>query len=116
MTTYDQALERLKGLLEKHETVQAFKKSQNKIKQLPGLTDDVIQMKAYQQEAVLLQKMDKPKASASKEEASQKLQQSLDQLPLVQTYRSQMQDASDLLSHITKRIEDKINEELAHGK
>ncbi|MBM7636006.1 YlbF family regulator [Streptococcus saliviloxodontae] len=116
MTTYEQALSQLKELLSQHDTIQSFKEAQAKIEQLPDLTENVIAMKSYQQKAVLMQKLDKPQASEDNAHASQQLKDSLDELPIVQDYRRQMQDASDLLSHITKRIEDQINKELSNGK
>ena len=74
-----------------------------------------LQMKAYQQEAVLFQKIEKQRAYEEAGEQADLIQNELENLPIVQNYRQKMQDASDLIQYVTKSIEEKINEELRHG-
>ena len=72
-------------------------------------------MKAYQQEAVLFQKIEKQRAYEEAGEQADLIQNELENLPIVQDYRQKMQDASDLIQYVSKSIEEKINEELRHG-
>lgn len=102
-------------LLKHHEAVLAFKKAggiywtDSSDQRLPG------QMKAYQQEQVLFQKIEKQRAYEEAGEQADLIQHELENLPIVQDYRQKMQDASDLIQYVTKSIEERINEELRHG-
>ena len=99
------AKEELIDLLKHHEAVLAFQEAEKAIGQVPQISHMAGQMKAYQQEAVLFQKIEKQRAY---EEAGE-------QADFVQDYRQKMQDASDLIQYVTKSIEERINEELRHG-
>ena len=79
------------------------------------ISDLARQMKAYQQEAVLFQKIEKQRAYEEAGEQADLIQHELENLPIVQDYRQKMQDASDLIQYVTKSIEERINEELRHG-
>lgn len=50
-------------------------------------------MKAYQQEAVLFQKIDKTVAEKTAGMQADQLQEELSELPIVKDYRDKMQDA-----------------------
>ena len=52
-------------------------------------------MKAYQQEAVLFQKIEKQRAYEEAGEQADLIQHELENLHFVQDYRQKMQDASD---------------------
>lgn len=116
MTDLNQALKDLQNLLVHHESVQAFKAVQAKVKERPTLNQLAHDMKAYQQEAVLFEKLEKNRAVDQLGQAADRLNQELSDLPLVQDYRAKMQDASDLLQYVTKSLEEKINEGLANDK
>ncbi|MFC3932594.1 YlbF family regulator [Streptococcus dentapri] len=109
MANLEQAIRELQALLSQHESVEAFREVQAKVDQLPELNQLAHDMKAYQQEAVLFEKLEK-------NQAADQLAQELSELPLVQDYRAKMQDVSDLLQYVTKSLEDKINEELSNGQ
>ncbi|MGT2930093.1 YlbF family regulator [Streptococcus dentasini] len=116
MANLEEATKALQRLLAQHESVQAFHAVQNKVEQLPELRKQAHAMKAYQQEAVLFEKLEKRRAANQSGQTADQLEQELAQLPLVQDYREKMQDASDLLQYVTSSIEEKINEELGNGK
>lgn len=109
------AKEELIDLLKHHEAVLAFQEAEKAIGQLPQISSLAGQMKAYQQEAVLFQKIEKQRAYEEAGEQADLIQNELENLPIVQNYRQKMQDASDLIQYVTKSIEEKINEELRHG-
>ena len=95
---FQKAKEELIDLLKHHEAVLAFQEAEKAIGQIPQISSMAGQMKAYQQEAVLFQKIEKQRAY---EEAGE-------QADLIQ-------NASDLVQYVTKSIEERINEELRHG-
>ena len=109
------AKEELINLLKNHEAVLAFQEAQGAIEQVPELKQLASQMKAYQQEAVLFQKIEKVQAQEQAGQQADLIREELDDLPIVQDYRGKMQDASDLVQYVTKSIEERINEELGHG-
>ena len=111
---FQKAKEELIDLLKHHEAVLAFQEAEKAIGQIPQISSMAGQMKAYQQEAVLFQKIEKQRAYEAGEQADL-IQNELENLPIVQDYRQKMQDASDLIQYVTKSIEEKINEELRHG-
>ena len=114
MSPFEEALNQLIELLQEHDSVQAFQAVEKKIKALPELNKVAHDMKGYQQDAVLFQRIEKSKAQKEADQKAQKMGESLDQLPIVQDYRAKMQDASDLLQYETKTLEEKINEELGN--
>ncbi|WP_241374082.1 hypothetical protein, partial [Escherichia coli] len=59
---FQKAKEELIDLLKHHEAVLAFQESEESIGQMPQSSDRAGQMKAYQQEAVLFQKIEKQRA------------------------------------------------------
>ncbi|MFC3927022.1 YlbF family regulator [Streptococcus caprae] len=113
---YDEAVAHLKYLLAEHSTVKDFQAIEAKIAELTDLPQQVHQMKAYQQEAVLYQKTGKEQALAETDLKVDQLEKDLLELPIVLDYRQKMQDASDLLQYVTKSLEEKINEEILNGK
>lgn len=116
MSNYDQAVGKLVQAIQKHDSVQAFQKAEQKIKTFPELENLVADMKAYQQDAVLYHKIDKLVAEEKAGQQADQLQKELSDLPIVKDYRDKMQDSSDLIQYITKNLETKINEELINGK
>ena len=112
---FQKAKEELIDLLKHHEAVLALQETEKAIGQIPQISSLAGQMKAYQQEAVPLQKIEKQRAYEEAGEQADLIQNELENLPIVQDYRQKMQDASDLIQYVTKSIEEKINEELRHG-
>ena len=113
---FQKAKEELIDLLKHHEAVLAFQEAEKAIGQIPQISDLAGQMKSYQQEAVLFQKIEKQRAYEEAGEQADLIQNELENLPIVQDYRQKMQDASDLIQYVTKSIEERINEELRHGE
>lgn len=99
------AKEELIDLLKHHEAVLAFQEAEKAIGQVPQISHLAGQMKAYQQEAVLFQKIEKQRAYEEAGEQADLIQHELENLPIVQDYRQKMQDASDLIQYVTKSIE-----------
>ncbi|AND80491.1 YlbF family regulator [Streptococcus pantholopis] len=116
MRQFEESVEKLLAAVRKHDSVQAFQKAEQHVKELPELERLAHKMKAYQQDAVLFQKIEKDQAASQAGYKADELEQELSRLPVVQDYREKMQDASDLLQYITKTLEEKINKELIDDK
>lgn len=111
---FQDAQDHLINLLKDHEAVLAFQEAQKGIEGVPELNHLAGQMKSYQQEAVLFQKIEKEKAKDQSAQQAEVIREELESLPIVQDYRQKMQDASDLVQYVTKSIEERINEALGH--
>ncbi|MGT2960076.1 YlbF family regulator [Streptococcus caballi] len=116
MTNYEDAVKQLVKAIRSHDSVKEFQIIEQKVKQLSELEYLAHDMKAYQQEEVLLKKIEKTRAAQAAGNQAEQIKDQLSQMPIVQDYRDKMQDASDLLQYITKTLEDKINKELRDGK
>lgn len=114
MNSFEEALHHLIELIEEHDSVRDYQAIEKKIKSLPELSKLAHDMKAYQQDAVLFQKIEKKRAQKEADQKAQQMGEDLDKLPIVQDYRAKMQDASDLLQYVTKTLEEKINEALGN--
>ena len=116
MISYDQAVAELVDAIQKHESITAFQKVKEKLEDDAELEHLVHDMKGFQQDAVLFNRIDKQKASEQAGQEADHMQENLESLPIVQDYRDKMQDASDLIQYVTKTLEEKINEDLTDGK
>lgn len=116
MNEYNQAVDKLVQAIQNHDSVRDFQEIEQKMKRLPELENTVNTMKAYQQDAVLYHKIDKPTAEKTAVHQAEKLEKEVSNLPIVKDYREKMQDASDLIQYITKSLEEKINKGLSNGK
>ncbi|WP_373756887.1 YlbF family regulator [Streptococcus ferus] len=116
MTAFEETLDQLCQLLAQHESIRAYQAIETKVQQLPDLQDQIHRMKAYQQDAVLFEKIEKSQAYQAADEKAARIQEDIENQPIVEDYRAKLQDASDLLTYVTKRLEEGINEELNHGK
>ncbi|MFS1664221.1 YlbF family regulator [Streptococcus sp. zg-JUN1979] len=116
MSSLQEALDKLTELIGQHDSVKAFHEIEETILQIDEFNPLIIKMKERQQEAVLYHKIEKDKAAKQAINEAKELNQQLDKEPLIWAYREKMQDASDLLQYVTKRLEERINEELGNGK
>lgn len=116
MSDYQESKAVLLASLSQQKVVKDFQRAEKALLARPDLENLVRQMKTYQQEAVLFDKIQKPQAQKQSAQTADQLARDLNALPLVQDYRQKMQDASDLIHYVTGAIQDKINEELTDGK
>lgn len=116
MTSYQNALKDLIVAINAHPSITAYKEAKQQLSQLDQFEDQAYQMKRYQQEAELFQKIAKNQAAAVSSNKAKELEHHLNHQPVIDDYREKMQDASDLIQYITKRIEEQLNEELTNGK
>ncbi len=73
MSPFEEALNQLIELLQEHDSVQAFQAVEKKIKALPELKKVAHDMKGYQQDAVLFQRIEKSKAQKEADQKAQKM-------------------------------------------
>ncbi|WMB29878.1 hypothetical protein N1495_02630 [Streptococcus didelphis] len=65
---------------------------------------------------MLFQQISKPEAAKQSRNLAIETEEGLNKEPIINDFRSKMQDASDLIQYITKTIEYKMNEELRNDK
>ncbi|GFG47722.1 UNVERIFIED_CONTAM: YlbF family regulator [Streptococcus canis] len=116
MITYHDSLRKLILAIHDHPSIIAYKEAQQQFSQFGQFEKQAYQMKRYQQDAELFQKIAKEQAAAVSSSKAKELEDNLNHQPVIEDYREKMQDASDLIQYITKRIEDQLNKELTHGK
>jgi cell fate (sporulation/competence/biofilm development) regulator YmcA (YheA/YmcA/DUF963 family) len=116
MNKYKESVNRLVDMISKHDSVIAFQKIEKKVELSPELEYQAHDMKAFQQDFVLFQRIGKHEAGKEANQQAEQLEKELVDSPLVQDYRNKMQDASDLLQYVTKTLEEKINKELTNDK
>ncbi|MGT2887883.1 YlbF family regulator [Streptococcus didelphis] len=116
MTVYNDSLKRLTRLIKSHESVISYKKIEKEINHIKTFKKEVYVMKKNQQNAVLFQQISKPEAAKQSRNLAIETEEGLNKEPIINDFRSKMQDASDLIQYITKTIEYKMNEELRNDK
>lgn len=112
--TWQQEVNDLASLLKSHSATRAFQEVKERFEQLSELQSQARVMKDYQQDAVFFNQIEKRNAYDLADQKAGRLQEDLNQLPIVIEYRAKMQDASDLLFYVTKGIEEGINKEIEH--
>lgn len=112
MTHYQESLNQLIEAIENHSSVKDFKAINQNTQFLEKYKNDAYLMKLNQQNALLFDRFEKCNAAKQSDREARKMQDSLEDQPLIDDYRQKMQDASDLIQYVTKTIEDKINKEI----
>ncbi|WP_159545852.1 YlbF family regulator [Streptococcus halichoeri] len=111
MSDYELALAHLITRLKQHPSILAYHAAKQELDQLPALSKKAYEMKVKQQDGIIFTHIAKDLAAEQSLQRAQSLARELDQHPLVEAYRAKMQDASDLLHHITQMIEEELNKE-----
>lgn len=112
MIHYQESLKQLIEAVENHSSIKDFKAISQNNQFLEKYKNDAYLMKLNQQNALLFEKFEKTNAAKQSNIQARKLQDSLEDQPLINDYRQKMQDASDLIQYVTKTIEEKINKEI----
>ncbi len=110
-TGWEKELAELAELVHNHSSVQAYQSVREVIATLSDVKETIRDMKHHQQKAVFFDKITKPHAYDSADQQAHALEEELTQLPIVQQYRQDMQNASDLLQYVTRQIEEEMNKE-----
>ncbi|MGC6770110.1 YlbF family regulator [Enterococcus sp. LJL128] len=108
----DAELTKLLELLEENETIQAYKRIEQRVKDNEKLTELVENIKAAQKDAVQFAHYGKPAAEQEALKRADELTAEFDNHPLVVAYREQLKEANDLLQHITAMIQRGVNDQL----
>lgn len=116
MTDYNRSLAHLIVAIEHHSSVKAYKDSEKRLKDLSQLSRSSFEMKKYQQDAVLFDKIGKARAASETSGLAKEIENQINEQPIVADFREKMQDASDLIQYVTKSIEEKINKEIKNGR
>ncbi|MBL1229896.1 YlbF family regulator [Enterococcus sp. BWB1-3] len=108
----DAELEKLLELLEQNETIQQYKRIEQRVKNNEKLAQLVEEIKRAQKDAVQFAHYGKPVAEQEALKRADELTAQFDEHPLVVAYREQLKEANDLLQHITAMIQRGINDQL----
>ncbi len=102
--------DKLMELLSKNEVITRYKELEMKVQKNHQLIQLTEQIKEAQKEAVNFAYYGKNEAEKEAIARAKQLTETMDQHPLVLAYRHQLVEANDLLQHLTKMIQEEINE------
>ncbi|MGY3748646.1 YlbF family regulator [Vagococcus acidifermentans] len=99
--------------LTENEVIQEYQKLEQQIGSHQGLKELVEAIKRHQKDAVQFAHYGKPNAEQEALRQADELTSQFDNHPLVMAYRDSLIEANDLLQHVTKLLEQRVNQGLA---
>ncbi|GAA0461812.1 RicAFT regulatory complex protein RicA family protein [Alkalibacillus silvisoli] len=94
------------------EEIDRFKQLEVKINQSNKVQSYIKKIKALQKQAVNLQHYDKHEAQKRVEEELDRLQQELDEIPIVQEFKDSQIVVNDILQRVTQTIAEEVTNEI----
>ncbi|GEN44994.1 RicAFT regulatory complex protein RicA family protein [Alkalibacillus haloalkaliphilus] len=94
------------------EEIERFKQLEVKINNNNKIQSHIKKIKALQKQAVNLQHYDKHEAQKRVEEELDRLQNELDEIPIVQEFKESQVVVNDILQRVTKTIADEVTNEI----
>ncbi|WP_017186091.1 RicAFT regulatory complex protein RicA family protein [Alkalibacillus haloalkaliphilus] len=94
------------------EEIERFKQLEVKINNNNKIQSHIKKIKALQKQAVNLQHYDKQEAQKRVEEELDRLQNELDEIPIVQEFKESQVVVNDILQRVTKTIADEVTNEI----
>ncbi|MDV2580675.1 RicAFT regulatory complex protein RicA family protein [Alkalibacillus haloalkaliphilus] len=94
------------------EEIERFKQLEVKINNNNKIQSHIKKIKALQKQAVNLQHYDKHEAQKRVEEELDRLQNELDEIPIVQEFKDSQVVVNDILQRVTKTIADEVTNEI----
>ncbi|MDQ0350696.1 cell fate (sporulation/competence/biofilm development) regulator YmcA (YheA/YmcA/DUF963 family) [Alkalibacillus filiformis] len=94
------------------EEIERFKELEVKINNNNKIQSHIKKIKALQKQAVNLQHYDKHEAQKRVEEELDRLQNELDEIPIVQEFKESQVVVNDILQRVTKTIADEVTNEI----
>ncbi|MDR0297556.1 MAG: YlbF family regulator [Streptococcaceae bacterium] len=101
-------IDELKEKIEALDYVQEFQVAEAKLRATPDVWADYEEMKRLQKEAVLFQQIGKEQAFRETSRAAQILEKKLKENVRVVDYAAKMVAVNDLLTYVTREIEEKV--------
>lgn len=102
----------LAKLIAQSEEVDFFKRAEQQIKKNDKVQMLIAQIKHKQKQAVHLEHYDKQKALKEIDEAIAKLEEQLDEIPVVQEFKQSQMEVNELLQLITNIISNTVTDEI----
>ncbi|MFD1735897.1 RicAFT regulatory complex protein RicA family protein [Bacillus salitolerans] len=102
----------LAKMIAETEEVDLFKKAEAQINQNSKIQQTIAQIKALQKQAVNYQHFGKQEALKKVEEKIDALQDELDNIPVVQDFKSSQMDVNDLLQIVAATISNTVTDEI----
>jgi len=113
--TKDEIVARAKELarmIAETEEVDFFKRAEAQIHENPKVKTLISDIKGLQKQAVNLQHYGKPEALKKVEDKISKIEQELDDIPVVQEFKQSQLEVNDLLQLIASTISNKVTDEI----
>ncbi|MET3682210.1 cell fate (sporulation/competence/biofilm development) regulator YmcA (YheA/YmcA/DUF963 family) [Alkalibacillus flavidus] len=98
--------------LSKIEEIERFKQLEVKLNQNNKVQSHIKKIKALQKQAVNLQHYEKSEAQKRVEEELDRLQQELDEIPVVQEFKETQVVVNDILQRVTQTIAEEVTNEI----
>ncbi|MDQ0159019.1 RicAFT regulatory complex protein RicA family protein [Alkalibacillus salilacus] len=98
--------------LSKIEEIERFKQLEVKLNQNNKVQSYIKKIKALQKQAVNLQHYEKSEAQKRVEEELDRLQQELDEIPVVQEFKETQVVVNDILQRVSKTIAEEVTNEI----
>lgn len=94
------------------EEVDFFKKAEAQINENQRVREMIASIKSLQKQAVNFQHYQKDRALKLTEEKLEKLENELDEIPIVQEFKQSQTDVNDLLQLVSSAISNKVTDEI----
>lgn len=104
--------EKLIQMVKENESVKRYKKLEEVINKNTELKSKIGQLKTIQKQLINAQKIEKTKTIQHFQTQYDQLLEEIESYPLMSDYLALQSDINEMIQHITKIIEDGINEEL----
>ncbi|MFD1707670.1 RicAFT regulatory complex protein RicA family protein [Siminovitchia sediminis] len=102
----------LAKMIAETEEVDFFKRAEAQINENQKVREMIASIKSLQKQAVNFQHYGKDRALKLVEEKLEKLEQELDEIPIVQEFKQSQTDVNDLLQMVATAISNKVTDEI----
>ncbi|UXS36029.1 YlbF family regulator [Staphylococcus delphini] len=106
-----EAAQKLSASIQSLETIQHYQRIEAQIHQNEQISQYMAELKQNQKQSVNLQNYDKPVAFARSEEKIEEIQTKIDEIPIVNEFKTVQQEANDLLHVIIGTLSARIEQE-----
>ncbi|HEC2144765.1 TPA: RicAFT regulatory complex protein RicA family protein [Staphylococcus delphini] len=106
-----EAAQKLSASIQSLETIQHYQRIETQIHQNEQISQYMAELKQNQKQSVNLQNYDKPVAFARSEEKIEEIQTKINEIPIVNEFKTAQQEANDLLHFIIGTLSARIEQE-----
>lgn len=99
-------------MISKSKEVDFYKRAENQIKHNERVQELIHEVKQKQKQIVMFESMNKPEVVSKLEEEYNKLQEELDNIPIVAEFKQSQMDVNDLLQMVTNVVVNTVSERI----